>query len=586
MGGRMVANDIGPALLVDRGTNRIADPHRAGLQYPVGHVVNPGELAGIFYAELHTVRLEHAGIPDLSAGFGIKRGAVQDHQRRFAVRQRLTLGAVDQNRHHAHRIAFGLLIAQEFGCRKIGYRFGRNAVAGRELTGSAGPFALGLHGGLEALFVHAQLALSGNVARKVQRKAKRIVQLERDLTRNHPGLQVRKHVVEQLHPLVQGFAEALLLARKRIDDLVAFLHQFRVGLAHHFDQRIDHGGEKRLLATQLVAMPDRAPDDAAQHVAATVVGRQYAVGDQEGAGTDMVGDDLERSLLEVVDASLFGRGLDQVCKQVDLVVGMYALQYRGQPLQAHAGIHAGARQRRHPAVCGAVELHEHQVPDLDVAVAVFLRRARRPPGHVRAVIVEDLAAWPARAGIAHGPEIVALETLARLVADARQACGIDADFVKPDRGRLIVVLVHRHPQPLWRETTVYGEKFPSEFNRFALEVIAKTEVSQHLEEGVMTSRVADVFEIVVLAAGAHATLGSGCPLVIALLGAQENVLELHLAGVGEQQRRIVARDQRTGAHDLVVAHGEEFEEFAADFGSRFHAVASGLYKHSTIADSQ
>jgi hypothetical protein len=39
-----------------------------------------------------------------------------------------------------------------------------------------------------------------------------------------------------------------------------------------------------------------------------------------------------------------------------------------------------------------------------------------------------------------------------------------------------------------------------------LEIVAEREVAQHLEEGVVARRVADVFQVVVLAAGAHAFL--------------------------------------------------------------------------------
>src|SRR3546814_9201680 len=54
----------------------------------------------------------------------------------------------------------------------------------------------------------------------------------------------------------------------------------------------------------------------------------------------------------------------------------------------------------------AVELHEHQVPDLDEAVAILIRAARRAARDMIAMIVENFRAWSAGAGIAHRPEIV------------------------------------------------------------------------------------------------------------------------------------------------------------------------------------
>ena len=44
---------------------------------------------------------------------------------------------------------------------------------------------------------------------------------------------------------------------------------------------------------------------------------------------------------------------------------------------------------------------------------------------------------------------------------------------------------------------------------FPFEIVAKGEVAEHLEKGVMPGRVAHVFQIVVLAAGPYAGLGRG-----------------------------------------------------------------------------
>jgi hypothetical protein len=60
---------------------------------------------------------------------------------------------------------------------------------------------------------------------------------------------------------------------------------------------------------------------------------------------------------------------------------------------------------------------------------------------------------------------------------------------------------------------------------------------------VVPLRVAHLFEVVVLAAGADAFLAGGSPRVIPLLLAEEGALELHHTGIGEKQRRIVRRHQ-------------------------------------------
>jgi hypothetical protein len=60
----------------------------------------------------------------------------------------------------------------------------------------------------------------------------------------------------------------------------------------------------------------------------------------------------------------------------------------------------------------------------------------------------------------------------------------------------------------------------------ALEVVAEAEVAQHLKEGVVAARKANVFKVVVLAAGADALLRGGGAGVLALLRTEEKVLEL------------------------------------------------------------
>ena len=85
---------------------------------------------------------------------------------------------------------------------------------------------------------------------------------------------------------------------------------------------------------------------------------------------------------------------------------MHVLQYRSQTLQAHAGVDAGFWQWVHDAGFIAVKLHEDVIPNLDVTVAVFIWAARWATKMVIAVIVENLRARAARAGVAHHPEVV------------------------------------------------------------------------------------------------------------------------------------------------------------------------------------
>src|SRR5688572_11481443 len=79
----------------------------------------------------------------------------------------------------------------------------------------------------------------------------------------------------------------------------------------------------------------------------------------------------------------------------------------------------------------------------------------------------------------------------------------------------------------------------------------------------MPARVADVLEVVVFAPGTYAFLRGGRTRVVALLHPEKHVLELVHARVGEQQRRIVRRNQRGAANRSMPARGKVVEELLA-----------------------
>ena len=277
----------------------------------------------------------------------------------------------------------------------------------------------------------------------------------------------------------------------------------------------------------------------------------------------MVGDHAQRGRGQILGADRRGHVRDQALEQVDLVVAVHVLEHGGDPLEPHAGVHARLRQRGQRAVGGTLELHEDEVPDLDVAVPVLLRRAGRPAGDLGAVVVEDLRARPAGPGIAHRPEVV-------LRADADDPLGGHADVLDPNAFRFVVLLEDGDPELLLRQAELFGQERPGEADRLRLEVVAEAEVAQHLEEGVVAGGVADVVEIVVLAARAHAALRGGRPHVVARLLPGEQLLERHHAGVGEQQRLVVAGHERGGGHTGVPALDEVGEKALADLGSGDH----------------
>src|SRR5699024_12098180 len=128
--------------------------------------------------------------------------------------------------------------------------------------------------------------------------------------------------------------------------------------------------------------------------------------------------------------------IDDRAQQVGLGDVFHALQDAGDTLHSHAGVDVLLRQLTdvlEAVLAGALttlELHEHQVPDLQVT-AVIDRRATLVAVFGATVIV-DLGAGATRAGHTHGPVVgghaQALDTLGR-----------HADLRLPDLGGLIVV---------------------------------------------------------------------------------------------------------------------------------------------------
>ncbi len=324
-------------------------------------------------------------------------------------------------------------------------------------------------------------------------------------------------------------------------------------------------------------MPHGAPHDLPQDVAAPFVRRQDAVGDEERHRAKMVGDHAHRYIRVIGDASrrcvraagALSDGRQDRGEQVRVVVGELALDHRGDPFEPHAGVDRRRRQWRQGSAFGAVELHEHVVPDLDVplAAALHAQAHRLRTGDFVAAEVVDLRAAAARTGVTHLPEVLGQAKL----GDARRR-----HELRPAGEGLIVTgnsgfaLEHRREQPIGIEVPRGGEQLPGEANRLVLEVVAKREVSEHLEERVMPQRRPDVVEVVVFAADPHALLRRRRPPIVTPFLAEKQVLELIHPRIREQQGGIVGRDERRRGHDLVLVAREVVQKRLTDLIGGHH----------------
>ena len=423
-----------------------------------------------------------------------------------------------------------------------------------------------LHRRCEARQVDRNAAALERVLGEVERKAESVVETEGDVAgQRRAGTEALGRLVEQGEPARQRPAEARLLQVQRFRDHRFGAREFRIGPAHLGDQHRHQPEHDRVAGAKQMSMAHGATHDAAQHIAAALVGGQHAVGDQEARRAQMVGDDpVTGAVLPLrLDADEIDRGLNQRPEQVDVVIVVDALQDGRDALQPHAGVDRRARQVDALAAGKLLVLHEDEVPHLDETVAVLVRAARRAAGNVLAVVVEDLRTRTARADVAHLPEVVR-------PGDAQDARFRQAGNLAPQVEGLIVVDIDGRRQSIRRQAELPGNQVPGQFDRLLLEIVAEGEVAEHLEEGVMPGGIADIVEVVVLAAGAHAFLRGRRPRERRLGAAGEVVLERHHAGIGEHQCRIVAWHQRARCDRRMAVLLEEAKEMGPDVVDATH----------------
>ena len=200
--------------------------------------------------------------------------------------------------------------------------------------------------------------------------------------------------------------------------------------------------------------------------------------------------------------------------------------------------------------------NEHQVPELEVAAAV-ITLVKGDQGLVRPAIDEQLTARTARTGIAHRPEVV-------LGGAAHNPLLRQARDGEPQIEGFVVLFEDGRPQMLLGNAPDLGHQLPGELDGFGFEVVTEGEVAEHLEERVVTRARTDVLQIVVLARHAQTLLRGDCTRPLRLLDAEKVVLELHHAGVGEQQCRVAVRHHRGALMQLVPALDKEVDEAAAN----------------------
>ena len=445
VGGGVAAGDRLPAVGVDLGVDRVVDPGLA--RHHPGGVDREALQAGPGVGDLEhgpAPGPDQAGVADLAAALGVERRPVQDQLDLVALAGRGQLLAVAEQPQDA-ALGGGGLVADEGGAAVAAGQVPvgvEPAQVGVQLpAGLLGPAALVVHELAEAVGVDVQARLPRRLQGQLVGEPVGVVELEGGVAGEHgrallPG--PADGPLEQGRALAQGARERLLLAGHHLLDQRALGDQLRPGLAQVGHHLLADAGQGRVLDPEQAQVPDRAAQQPAQDVAPALVGGQHPVGDEEAGRAAVLGDDPQRPVDPVLPAVAGPRQLLDLVEhggeQVGLVHRVGVLEDHRHPLQAHAGVDVLLRQLADDRVVLAVALapdvlHEHQVPDLEIALGLAGRAAAGAEGG--AAVVVDLRAGPARAGHAHVPVVV-------LLAEALDALGGHADLApaaRPPRRR-------------------------------------------------------------------------------------------------------------------------------------------------------
>ena len=385
-----------------------------------------------------------------------------------------------------------------------------------------------------------------------------------------------KELLEKLGSGLEGFQEGLFLGHSHGADTLPVLLDFWVGRGHRLTDRAQELLDDRSLGAQQAGRANDAANETTQDVAAALVAWSHAVENEHQRGTAVVSDDAEADVVLVLRAvagagQLLG-GIDHRAQQVSLVDVVHTLQQECEALHAHAGIDVLLRQVAHDVEAAVglgfatLELHEHEVPDLDESAIVHCRATVFAIS--RAAVVVDLGARPTRSGHTHVPVVI-------LHPEALDTLGWQTDKFVPQLRGLVVVLVDGDPEAVrvQSKATVVdgiGQQRPRILDRAFLEVLAEGEIAGHLEEGVVAGGNAHLVDV----EGSHALLDGGGGTERRGLLAQEVGLEGDHTRVDEEQVRVV-EDQRRAGHLGVTAFHEMVGEALANL-MRLHGCATSI----------
>ena len=258
--------------------------------------------------------------------------------------------------------------------------------------------------------------------------------------------------------------------------------------------RLTYVRQEAVLDADAVALQQRAAHDPAQHVAAVLVGGHDAVGDEEGHAARVVGQDPQRALVGLAGGQVAPERHERQ-ELVGLEDRVDALLDERHAVEAQAGVDVLGRQRGQRPDRILVVLHEDEVPVLQEALVVAAGQVvglDPIPGRDRGT-----ARCTARTGPV-GPACQKFSSLgSRTIRErgtpiASQTAMASSSGPRPSASSpswtVIQMSSGLKPKPSSDSSHAYSAA-P------CLKYCADREVAEHLEEGQMARRGADVLDV-------------------------------------------------------------------------------------------
>ncbi len=569
VGGSVVAHGVEPLGLLHLGGNRVslAQGALADLDPVEEDPLVPGDVNHV-YGEALGFQL--AAVSGLAAALAVEGGAVQDHGHLGPLSGGFDpLAVLDDGQHLG--LAGKLGIANELGggqavdCPALPLP----GVGSGVFPGGAGPLLLLAHQLLEAFLVHQHTPLGQDLLGQVQGEAKGVVKGKGAFAGEHFALRLVNELVEHGHALVDGALEALLLIGHHLADGLPLLPQLGVGPAVLLNHRVHHVLEEGPAHPQQPAVAGGPAQQAAEHIAPALVGGEDAVANHEHGGAHMVGDDAQGDVgfgaLAVLYAGNLADFFHDVLDRVHQEQVVHPLHHAGQALHAQARVDILPPQGGVIALAVAVELGEHQVPDLNVAVAVAAQAAGRLAAAMLGAPVEENLGAGAAGAAAVLPEVVlTAQTLHVALGHAHLFC--------PDVPGVVICLEHGDIQLFLGDFQHLGEELPGPGNGLPLEVVVEAEIAQHLEKGAVA--VCDAHAVNVW--GADALLAGCDPVAGGLCLAGEVLLHGGHARADEQQAGVSLGNQGEAGQPQVALALKKAQIFFSQFvqSGPLHLVSS------------